>query len=279
MVTTIIPDLKSWCFGLVMEVRYSAASNAVAILMALSFVLCCSAQPKSNLAPPPPLDPAEGERQGRALVGRLLEQRPDQAATNSTVLKIRDSEGKQREVSARFEVVPGRDSWLNIYEAATAPGQPPISLSIVHRAGQPNQYLMSRDNTGSKKLAPAELMVPFAGSDFWVADLGLEFLHWPQQRILRKQMRKGLFCDVLQSVNPEPVRGGYSRVVSWIAANRPEDIVIVHAEAFDTKDKLLKEFDPKKVEKVNGLWQLEEMEIRNRQAGTRTRIDFNLNEN
>jgi len=122
-------------------------------------------------------------------------------------------------------------------------------------------------------------MVPFAGSDFWAADLGLEFLHWPQQRILRKQMRKGLVCDVLQSINPEPARGAYSRVLSWIAANRPEDIVIVHAEAFDTKDKLLKEFDPKKIEKVNGLWQLEEMEIRNRQTGSRTRIDFNLNDN
>ena len=121
-------------------------------------------------------------------------------------------------------------------------------------------------------------MTPFAGSDFWIADLGLEFLHWPQQRVLRKQMRKGLSCDVLQSINPEPRPDGYSRVVSWIAINRPEDIVIVHAEAFDKQDKLLKEFDPKKVEKVNGVWQLEEMEIRNRQTATRTRIDFNLAE-
>jgi hypothetical protein len=253
----------------------------MAIFTALSFVLSCWAQPKSDLAPAPPLDPADGERQARALVGHLLEQRPEQAATNSAVLKIRDSQGKQREVSARFEVVPGRDAWLNIYEAATAAGQPPLTLTIVHRAAHSNEYLVSRDNnqSGSRKLAASEIMLPFAGSDFWVADLGLEFLHWPQQRILRKQMRKGLFCDVLQSVNPEPGRGGYPRVVSWIAANRPEDIVIVHAEAFDTKDKLLKEFDPKKVEKVNGLWQLEEMEIRNRQTGSRTRIDFNLNEN
>ena len=253
----------------------------MAILTVLFFVLSCWAQPKSDLAPAPPLDPAEGERQGRALVDHLLEQRPEQAATNTAVLKIRDSEGKQHEVSARFEVVPGPDAWLNIYEAAIAQGQPPITLTIVHRATQPNEYLLSDGNhqSGSKKLAPGELMAPFAGSDFWVADLGLEFLHWPQQRVLRKQMRKGLFCDVLQSVNPQPARGGYSRVVSWVAANRPEDIVIVHAEAFDFNDKLLKEFDPKKVEKVNGLWQLEEMEIRNRQTGSRTRIDFNLNDN
>ena len=119
-------------------------------------------------------------------------------------------------------------------------------------------------------------MKPFAGSDFWLVDLGLDFLHWPQQRVIRKQMRKNLFCDVLESTNPHPAPGAYSRVVSWIAVNRPEEIVVVHADAYDSNDKLLKEFDPKRVQKINGAWQLEEMEIRNRQAGTRTRIEFNL---
>lgn len=249
-------------------------------LCALALFLWCSAagaQPKSDLTPPPPLDPAEGDRQARLLVARLLEQRPEQPATNSGLLKIRDSEGKQREVSARFEVVPGANQWLNIYEAADAPPSPPVTLTIIHNNKGPNEYALSGP-AGPRKLSAAELNTPFAGSDFWVVDLGLEFLHWPQQRVLRKQMRKGLSCDVLQSINPQPVRGGYSRVVSWIAINRPEDIVIVHAEAFDDRDKLLKEFDPKKVEKVNGLWQLEEMEIRNRQTGSRTRIDFNLDQ-
>jgi hypothetical protein len=238
------------------------------------------AQPKSDLAPPPPLDPIEGEKQARELVSHLLQQRPEQAITNSGVLKIRDAEGNQREVPARFDIVPGASNWWNVYEASPATSQT-AKLTIVHSDG-PNQYLISESlgsvatNSTPKKLAPNELMQPFAGSDFWIADLGLEFLHWPQQRVLRKQMRKGQFCDVLQSTNPQPAPGGYARVLSWIAVNHPEDIVIVHAEAFDTRDKLLKEFDPKKVEKVNGVWQLEEMEIRNRQTGTRTRIDFNL---
>jgi len=241
------------------------------------------AQPKNELAPAPPLDPAEGDREARSLVARLLEQKPDAAVTNTGLLKIRDAEGRTRDVSARFDIVPRAHDWLSVYEAAAAPGSPPINLTIIHTDAQPNQYLLSgparTPATGAvRKLTPAELMAPFAGSDFWIIDLGLDFLHWPQQRVLRKQMRKGLFCDVLQSVNPAPTVGGYSRVLSWIAINRPEDIVIVHAEAFDSNDKLLKEFDPKKVEKVNGVWQLEEMEILNRQTGTRTRIEFNLNE-
>ena len=241
--------------------------------------VCCLAQPKSELAPPAALDPVEGERQARTLVARLLEQKPEQPATNKGVLRIRDAAGKQREVPTLFEIVPTPTHWLNVYEASTGSNSERVKLTILHSQGQPNQYVLTKpDSTNPEKLPPEGLMSPFAGSDFWIADLGLEFLHWPQQRLLRKQMRKGQFCDVLQSVDPHPVAGGYSRVLCWIAVNHTEDIVIVHADAFDTQDNLLKEFDPKKVEKVNGVWQLEEMEIRNRQTGTRTRIDFNLDQ-
>ena len=240
--------------------------------------LLCLAQPKANLAPPPPLSPAEGERQARELIARLLQQKPDQAVTNTGELKIRSADGSQREVATRFDIVPEAGAWLSVYEAAP-PNAAKTKLTIVHRNARPNEYLLGTSSSSfTNRLSSRELMAPFAGSDFWIADLGLEFLHWPQQRILRKQMRKGLSCDVLQSVNPQPFPGGYSRVVTWIAINRPEDIVIVHADAYDSGDRLLKEFDPKKVEKVNGVWQLEEMEIRNRQTGSRTRIDFNLGE-
>lgn len=250
----------------------------------LAFSLVClwpvaaPAQPKAELSAPALLEPAEGKRQARLLVARLLAQKPEQAVTNTGELRIRDAEGKQRTVPARFAVVPMTTNWLNVYEAAP-PSSQPVKLTIVHTEGQPNQYFLGAPGAGpGTTLAPRQLMSPFAGSDFWIADLGLEFLHWPQQRVLRKQMRKGQFCDVLQSTDPRPVPGGYSRVLSWIAVNHTEDIVIVHADAYDTQDRLLKEFDPKKVEKINGVWQLEEMEIRNRQTDTRTRIDFNLDQ-
>ncbi len=241
-----------------------------------------AAQPKSELAPPPPLSPAEGEREARALLGNLLAQKPDQNATNTGTLKIRDAERHERSVPVRFEIVLGSARWLNTYQAVPDDGTPGQLLSITHRDGSPNEYRLASTGgtnglaSASRKLVGNDLMVPFAGSDFWAVDLGLEFLYWPQQRVLKKQMRKNLFCDVLQSTNPNPAPGAYSRVLSWIAVNRPDEIVVVHAEAYDVQGKLLKEFDPKKVQKVNGVWQLEEMEIRNRQTGSRTRIEFDL---
>jgi hypothetical protein len=245
-------------------------------------VFLANAQPKNPNAPAPPLEPAEGERVARALLSNLLAQKPDRDVTNTGTLTIRDAQRHERQVSVHFEIRVTPTNWLNSYEAAPSDNTLGERLTIVHTEGQPERYLLetlggaAASNTAPRRLSGSQLMVPFIGSDFWAVDLGLEFLHWPQQRVLKKEMRKDLFCDVLQSTNPNPAPGGYSRVVAWIAVNRPDDIVIVHADAYDTANKLLKEFNPRKVEKVNGVWQLEEMEIRNRQSGSRTRIEFNL---
>ncbi len=233
------------------------------------------AQPKSELAPPPTLDPAEGQKRARTLLSHLLAQKPDQDLTNTGVLKITDRSDQTRSVPIRFEIHAGASQWRNVYEADSAGAA--MRLVVVHRDNAPDEYVLSSPPGQSpRKLTGNQLIIPFAGSDFWLVDLGLEFLHWPQQRVVRTQMRKSQNCDVLESINPNPVGGAYSRVLSWIAINRPEEIVIVHAEAYDQRNKLLKEFDPKKLQKVNGAWQLEEMEIRNRQTRSRTRIEFEL---
>jgi hypothetical protein len=116
-------------------------------------------------------------------------------------------------------------------------------------------------------------MFPFAGSDFWLADLGLEFLHWPGQKILRGDTARGRLCKVLESTNPNPSPNGYSRVLSWIDNETPG---IVEAKAYDAQNKLLKEFYPKDIKKVNGQWQVGSMEIDNDQTRSRTWLEFNL---
>jgi len=113
----------------------------------------------------------------------------------------------------------------------------------------------------------------FANSDFWVCDLGLEFFHWPAQKVLKKEIKRSRGCTVLESTNPNPATNSYSRVVSWIDS---ESGGIVQAEAYDFNGKLLKEFAPKSFKKVNGQWELQEMQINNVQTGSRTRLDFDL---
>jgi hypothetical protein len=50
----------------------------------------------------------------------------------------------------------------------------------------------------------------------------------------------------------------------------------VHADAYDARGHRIKQFDPKNIEKVQGEYQLEAMEMSGGKAGTRTVIEFDL---
>ena len=258
-----------------LTIRPGRAGLWCVLLLVLSGV--CQAQPKSGLHPPQTINPAEAEAQGRALVSDLLAQRPEQGSTNRGVMRLREANGNQHEVPIRFEMVPQSGAWLNVYEALPVGHGTGEKLTISHSDAQPNQYTVCRTSENGegepRTLSGRQTMTPFARSDFWVADLGLEFLHWPKQRLVKKELRRSRSCNVLESINPQPAVGGYSRVRCWIDV---ESDGIVLAEAYDTQDKLLKEFAPKEIKKIQGQWQLEEMEIRNVQAGTRTRVVFDL---
>jgi hypothetical protein len=144
--------------------------------------------------------------------------------------------------------------------------------------GTPNTYSYSFPSK-KHELAVNELwkdhLIPFAQSDFWQCDLGLEFFHWPQQKVLPKttNLKRGREYTLLESTNPNPATNGYSRVLTWIDK---ESGGILEAEAYDFNGKLLKDFAPKSFKKVNGQWELQEMEIRNVQTGSRTRLEFDL---
>ena len=222
---------------------------------------------------------SDAETQGRQLANRIwdrLEQRPEENITNTGTLIIDDGNGHRSTIPIEFRTALGAASWSTICE--TTAGSNRITLVITHEAGKPNQYKFYNDLPQATHspgiLSGNETMTPFAGSDFWVADLGLEFFHWPDQNILKRyEMRRGRSCHVLESINPNPSPNAYSRVVSWIDN---ETLGIVQAHAYDAKGKLLKEFYPKNFKKVNGQWELGEMEMINDQTGSRTWIKFDL---
>lgn len=256
--------------------------------------------------------------QGRKLALQLLEQRPSENFTQTGVLKIRDAKGHTTELPIKCEVLVTITNWQSIYEVLqtnvmeklivthfNSPRQPlgddfpdvgtpksesgfPDSLSNQGRyitrlnvlsLGTPNRYSYQGVENGLviKELIQGRL-IPFARSDFWQCDLGLEFFHWPAQKILPKStnLKRGREYTLLESTNPNPTTNGYSRVLSWIDK---ESGGILEAEAYDFNGKLLKDFAPKSFKKVNGQWELQEMEIRNVQTGSRTRLEFDLKKN
>jgi hypothetical protein len=104
----------------------------------------------------------------------------------------------------------------------------------------------------------------------------LEYLHWPDQRVTRKELCRTRSCKVLESVNPQPGTNGYSKVRTWIDR---DTLGVIFAEAYDANGKLLKEFSPKGISKVDGQWRVGELEMRNVQTGSRSRLVFDLTTN
>ncbi len=251
---------------------------------------------------------SEAEIKGRDLARQLCDARPAENFTNTGVLQIRDGSGKRTNTPVKCKVVMAAVNWQSIYESTQTNASGNYSphlvqnmLLITHAENEPNRYEYENSNgpmiaSPSKieptsgdaamenqmhivstisKLTVDELMRPFANSDFWLCDLGLEFLHWPAQKILPKttNLKRGREYTLLESTNPNPPTNGYSRVLSWIDK---ESGGILEAEAYDAQGKLLKVFEPKSFKKVNGQWELQEMEIRNVQTGSRTRLEFDL---
>jgi hypothetical protein len=260
--TALLRGLEFW--------RRGAAVLPLVIILLAAFGV--TAQTTNTLS--------DAEIQGRQLAQQLCETRPVENFTNTGVLRIRDQTGKSSEVPLICKAFLTIDStsWSAIYETVIDVTQTNDILSVIHKSGQPNQYYYWKYETTKLRLegflSANETMIPFDGSDFWICDLGLEFLHWPGQKILRGDTARGRLCKVLESTNPNPSPNGYSRVLCWIDN---EALGIVEAKAYDAQGKLLKEFYPKDIKKVDGQWQVGSMEIDNVQTGSRTRLEFDLN--
>jgi hypothetical protein len=226
------------------------------------------------------LSPEQAVKEGRALADEMRSLKPTEMKTTTGVMSIRRKK-QFTQIPIQFVIQMTATNWMNEYRAMITNSV--VQVAILHADNQPNVYYQKHFavvSNGIPVSAPTgglikdkAILNPFADSDFSIADLGLEFLHWPDQRLLQKEMRRSRSCRVLESINPHPMAGGYSKVKSWVDA---ESDGIVYALAYDVNGKELKEFIPKDVSKVNGQWELEEMQIRNVQTDSSTTVKFTL---
>jgi len=249
-------------------------------LLLCAFLAIAAMDPPSQ---PITLSPEQAAKEGRALADEMRTQPPDASSTTG-VMAIRNKTG-YREIAIKFETLVTSTNWTSDYQATYNDHKE--HLLIVHGPNQTNAYSqfgsawsdVDRQGTDQKihlmSITPVkDIWAPFAGSDFSIADLGLEFLHWPEQKLLQKEMKRSRSCLVLESTNPHPEQGGYSKVKSWVDN---ETHGILYAVAYDAHNNELKQFAPKGISKgANGQSQLEGMEISNVQTKSTTTVKFNL---
>ena len=220
---------------------------------------------------PPGIDPVAA---GQELARELRSSIPADAGEFTGTLHIYKP-GSTNTVPIQCKIDMRPSGWAVTYETKAGGSQPPQRLVIEHAPDKPNAYLYAegKDLNNLRRLKAHELTVPLAGSDFYLMDLGLEFFHWPKQRLVKIEMRRSRSCRVLESINPNPSPGSYSRVLSWIDV---ESHGLLNAEAFSQDNQEFKAFEVGSFKKVRGKWQLQNVKIRNNKAKTRTDLQFNL---
>jgi Outer membrane lipoprotein-sorting protein len=245
-----LPTVSPWA-------TFFRASGALAAVI-LFFAVGARAETTNGLS--------DAEIQGRQLAQKLLAQQPSENFTNTGQLLIRGKNVPSVGLRFQFQAIVNASNWQTIYETTSESYQ--VKFLVVHDIGS-IQYFEMRGDENVK----CEPTAHFAGSDFWLCDLGLEFFRWPQQKIMKKEFTRQCACIVLESTIPDPSTNGYSRVDSWIDEKSGG---IVQAFAYDAQGKLLKEFYPTSLKKVDGQYQVQEMEMLNDQTKSRTRLIFDL---
>ena len=247
-----------------MKILFSAMRLVFLAAIFLVFTTGVKADPTNTLS--------EAEVEGQLFVQKILAQMPPENYSNSATLRVRAKKGEWTNYVVTSRVLVGRDYWKNIFTSdALAPAHE--VFTVTHTLDQPNAYIHEAIDGESEKMLPSSKATPFAGSDFWLGDLALDFFHWPEQRVLKKEFHRECSCTVLESVNPHPEPNGYSRMVSWIDN---DTLAVIDAYAYDAGGKRLKELSPISVKKVNGQYQVKEIEIQNVQTGSRTQLEFDL---
>jgi len=239
--------------------------SCLTLLVAVALVAAApAAEPASG--------PGDAESQGREWAQKLCRARPETNLIQTGVLKIRNAQKQWQEIPVRFSAGQAgseASSWVANYETT---GTDHWQLILTRFIGRPSSYQLIHGQA-TNELAGTATMRSFAGSDFAPGDFGLEFLYWPLQKVLRKEFHDNCASIVLESTNPQPAPGSYSRVVSRIDEDSGG---IMEAKTYDLAGRLLKDFRVKDLKKVNGRWQVSLVIMENVQAGARTQLEFDL---
>ena len=205
---------------------------------------------------------------------------PEKGSQIRGIFQVLNKEGTTtNEVPVICNINVSGDSWETVYETIPTEKAPREKLVIRRVAGKPNEYFYAKANgpwvdlPELKKLTPREANIPIASSGFLLTDLGLDFLHWPNQRRIKGEYRLTQLCDVLESSNPDGKE--IVRIKSWIERDTGG---ILAAEAYDSKGDLVKEFSlsGSSFKKVNGQMQIESIKLNNVKNGSKTVLQFEL---
>lgn len=231
------------------------------------------------------------ELDGQGLANRLATIKPTEESEVHGTINIR-MKRVRRQIPFTSQVLLRGDKWQSVFQTAATADSGIETLVVVHDpSGGPNEYLYSRASSPTNTpppLSPVDAdkaaTIPFARSDFTLAELGLDFLHWPMQQRLRSQTRLNRVCYVLESRNvraPEIVRirAFIDKEYAGTLGEQGFPALLV-AEGYDLHNEQVKEFslEGSSFKKVHGQYRLKQIKMENYKTGSQTLLKFDIPE-
>lgn len=209
---------------------------------------------------------------------QLVAEMPRVIPIDDAVATLRIKQGRERwDVPVTCVVTNDGSKLRTTFSVTLSSRNPAEKLVLVQENDGSVSYLYGTSDTGMEPIvAPVSgeaLDQNLGGSDFTLGSLGLDFLRWPKQTLLKPETRLGQSCLVLESSRSSGTNG-MVRLKSWI--DRDSGAILV-AEGYDAAGKMVREFSLSgaSVVKVDGVYQLKQMSIRT-PGKSQTVLEFDL---
>jgi outer membrane lipoprotein-sorting protein len=179
------------------------------------------------------------------------------------------SPGSVRELTLSHKLVGGaRASYLEVTAPEDLKG---IRFLFLEHLDKPSeQYIKVTASRRAVLVADEVRKQPFLGSAFYVADLiepplnAFNYKFAGEEKVLDRQ------CKLVESTPLKPADALYSKTINSLD---PKDLLALRREFFDTKGRLLKVWEVKKVDKQDGNWTILDQSMTNVQEQTTSRLE------
>lgn len=235
---------------------------ACGLTIGLSLVLAATGTPRAE------------DAEAKALTKKVLDALPK--VPFEAKLKL-TSPGSSRDLTLSHKLVGGaRASYLEVTAPADLEGIRFLFLEHIDKPSE--QYIKVTASRRAVLVADEVRKQPFLGSAFYVSDLIDPPLDAYSYKFAGEETVLDRKCKLVESTPLKPADALYSKTINCFD---PTDMLALKREFFDSKGRLLKVWEVKKVEKHDGHWTIMDQVMTNVQEQTASRletqsVDFNV---
>ncbi|MFC1462165.1 outer membrane lipoprotein-sorting protein [Verrucomicrobiota bacterium] len=170
----------------------------------------------------------------------------------------------------KFEIAVhwGADPIVARYTIREESGADLEQLTVTRKSGQSPEFKYSAGSPLAAADVP-DMLTPIQASDMCWLDLTLSFLWWKGGSIKGSEKIRGFDCHIIDIPAPKGKTDQYSRVRLWI---EKKINVMLQAEGYDAKDKLLRRLWVRSCKKIDDTWMIKDLEVQRYPVRHRTKL-------